>query len=311
MLNKRTLPNLRPGENVLAVTADRMADGLALAFSIAYRVDGQPRQEMHVIHRFPYYFRINVPDVPEEVRDNYDQHFNEGRLQMEALRMCFMPREGEAGGNVPEDDSLDERAARAAFARSYPHPADLSRRQPVERPERDVRESSGFFPQSDGKPQQDDNAMQALIRDLRTAGTERRWVAAEDLGAFPKALGVLLETLPGADGDLTLFLCKALARIKDRRALPALLEKWKRAPNGAPGSRYIPDALAAIGDRSVVPALVAPLGKCRFDFRFHIAHALGVLGGPEAEKVLNDLAQNDPLPAVREEAARALAHLKP
>ena len=33
MLNKRTLPNLRPGENVLKVTADHIAAGLGLELS--------------------------------------------------------------------------------------------------------------------------------------------------------------------------------------------------------------------------------------------------------------------------------------
>jgi len=89
-----------------------------------------------------------------------------------------------------------------------------------------------------------------------------------------------------------------------------LLEKWQRAPRGAPGTRYIPDTLAAIGDPSVVPQLIAPLKKCRFDYRFQIAHALGVLGGPDAEATLADLAGNDPFPAVREEAQRALATLR-
>ena len=60
----------------------------------------------------------------------------------------------------------------------------------------------------------------------------------------------------------------------------------------------------------MVPDLVAPLKRCRFDYRFHIAHALGVLGGPQAEQALEDLAANDPFPAVREEAARALHGLR-
>ena len=81
------------------------------------------------------------------------------------------------------------------------------------------------------------------------------------------------------------------------------------APGGAPGTRYIPDALAAIGDPSVVPALVKPLRSCRFDYRFHVAHALGILGGPAAEEALQDLAARDPFPAVREEAAEALKQL--
>jgi hypothetical protein len=322
MLNKRTLPNLRPGENVLKVTADRIADGLGLALSIEYRVDGRLRKETRFIRRFPYYFRIHTADVPEEVRQDYDQHFNEGRLQMTATTMRLRPLEGgpatagpsrlspsENGTVPPQEDSLDQRAALAAFARSYPHPADLTRRHAAERPERDVRETSGFFPQSD-EVRNDDQAMQALIGDLRSGGVERRWMAAEDLGAYPKALDVLLGALPQADADLTIFLCKALARLKDHRAVGPLAAKWKRAPGGAPGTRYIPDVLAAIGDRSVVPALIVPLKKCRFDYRFHVAHALGILGGPEAERALQDLARNDPFPAVREEAARALSALR-
>jgi hypothetical protein len=322
MLNKRTLPNLRPGENVLKVTADCIADGQGLELSIEYRVDGQLRNQTRFIRRFPYYFPINVANVPEEVRQEYDQHFNEGRLQMVAITMCLRPLEGGPAAEglsqlsrseketVPlREDSLDQRTALGAFARSYPHPADLTRRHPAERPERGVRETSGFFPQSD-EVRNDDQAMQALTGDLRTAGVERRWIAAEDLGAYPKALDVLLGALPQADADLTLFLCKALARLKDERAVEPLLAKWKRAPGGAPGARYIPDVLATIGDRSVVPALIAPLKKCRFDYRFHVAHALGILGGPEAERALEDLARNDPFPAVREQAVQALSALR-
>jgi len=91
-----------------------------------------------------------------------------------------------------------------------------------------------------------------------------------------------------------------------------LLKKWQRGPAGAPGTRYIPDALAVCGkgDARVVEALVKPLRKVRFDYRFHIAHALGELGGPLAEKTLKELAENDPFPAVREEAAAALRRLQ-
>jgi len=47
-----------------------------------------------------------------------------------------------------------------------------------------------------------------------------------------------------------------------------------------------------------------------FDYRFHIVHALGRLGGPEARRALEDLARNDPFRAVREEAARALKEMR-
>jgi hypothetical protein len=310
MLNKRALPNLRPGKNVWKVTADRIAQGLALELAVEYRIDGRPRSEIRIARRFPYYFSIDVPDVPEEVRADYDERFNEGRLQMTAItmRLRWLGGEGKGDGEADQTPPLPAAAALAAFAQSSPHPADLTRKL-TERPERDVRQTDGFFPQSD-ETRDDEAALRALIRELRGPYVPRQWLAAEDLGAYPKALDELLAVLPGADSDLTLFLCKALAEIKDRRAVGPLLQKWKRVPGGAPGTRYIPDALAAIGDPSAVPYLTAALGKCRFDLRFHIAHALGGLGGPEAERALQDLARNDPFPAVREEAGRALAHLR-
>ena len=226
MLNKRALPNLRPGENVLKITADRMAPGMGLDVSIEYRVDGWLRRSTRFIRRFPCYFRIDASNVPEEVHDNFDQRFNEGRLQMVAINMQLRPLQGPVAAK--QDASLDERAAIDAFARSYPHPADFTHRQPAERPERDVRETSGFFPQGD-EIRNDEPAMQALLGQLRSGGTERRWIAAEDLSGYPQALDVLLGQLPQADGDLTIFLCKALARIKDKRAIATLMAKWKRA----------------------------------------------------------------------------------
>lgn len=185
----------------------------------------------------------------------------------------------------------------------------MDHREPMARSERDVGETCGFFPQAD-EALDDDEAMQALLREFYGRDIEQAWRAAEDLGAYPKALDALLAEVPKADGDRLLFLCKALAQIKDPRAAGPLLERWKLAPRGAPGSRYIPDVLAAIGDASVVPQLIAPLERCRFDYRFHIAHALGILGGSDAAAALREMASNDPFPAVRQEAKRALDGLR-
>jgi hypothetical protein len=91
--------------------------------------------------------------------------------------------------------------------------------------------------------------------------------------------------------------------------MPALLAKWQQAPKYGPGDRYIPDALAAMGDRAVVPALVGKVKALRMDYRIHIAHALGILGGTEARKALEMLARSDPNISVRGEAERALAAL--
>ncbi len=305
MLNKRALPHLRPGENVIAVTADTISNGNTedpgLELEMAWRLEGELHREIRFIRRFPHSFKITLPQYAEVLRDNYDQHWNEGSLQMESLRMRLLEK-GE------ESPSLDAAEVKKAFLAPSPHPAEMPGKHPSPRSEIDVRETSGFFPQKSGALR-DAEAMKILMEKLRGGSAEERWLAAEDLGNYPEALDVLLEVFPSADIDLTLFLCKALAQIKNPKARGPLLEKWRRAPRGAPGTRYIPDVLAAIGDRSVVQELIAPLKRCRFDYRFHIAHALGILGGPEAEKALRDLAANDPFPAVRKEAGKALEAL--
>jgi len=186
-----------------------------------------------------------------------------------------------------------------------------------------VMQSNGFLPQSRAVLH-DEAAMKALIEKFRK-GSE---AAAQELGNYPEAIDALIEGLPGAHCDMTFSICKALAQIADRKAVGPLLVAWKSAmqavkdnpgmdlnrltggPQKSPGTRYIPDVLAAIGDRSVVPQLVEGLSVFRFDYRFHVAHALGILGGPEAEKALEDMAARDPTPAVREEAACALQVLR-
>ncbi|MFH1022366.1 MAG: HEAT repeat domain-containing protein [Planctomycetota bacterium] len=303
-LNKRALPHLRPGENWVRVTADRLAEGLALELEIRYTVNGEAQSEKCLVRRFPHYFKIVTPDVPEQALKNYDQKFNDGALRMSAVRMRLVGAAGAAvSASLPEVEGL------AAFAKSAPHPADLKSRGNVKTPETDIRQTNGFFPQSK-VVLDDDAAMNERIPKLKSKNEVETWRVSEELGNYPKSVDALCAALPKANIDMTLFICKALAQIADKKAVGPLLEKWKNVPSGAPGTRYIPDALAAIGDRSAVPALIAPLKRVRFDFRFHIAYALGVLGGPEAEKALEDLAANDPFPAVKEYAGEELKALR-
>jgi hypothetical protein len=304
-LNKRTLPNLLPGDNVLRISADKIAAGRALEVQVRYRVDGKLRSVTRRTSRFPHYFRIDVPGVTSRVLKNYDLDFNNDALQMESIRMKLVP------SGAGEDASLPEAEGRAKFQESHPNPqlAELVNKKEVAIYESDVRQVSGFFPQS--RAVRTDKAKYAeLVKTFQTGKIVERWVAAEDLGNYPDAVDLLCEALPKADADLTIFIVKALAQIKDRKAVAPLLEKWKLAPSGAPGTRYIPDALAAIGDARVVPALVKPLKACRFDYRSHIIYALGILGGPTAEETLQDLVKNDPFPAVREQAEEALKKLR-
>ena len=302
-LNMRTLPNLRPGENVLRLTADRIAPGLAVELEIAYRVDGTPFREKRTVRRFPHYFRIDVPGVRERVPADFSQDFNNGALRMEAVRMKLVR-------SPVESPSLPEAAAGPRFREACPHPADLRSPREVEAYETDVAQTSGFFPQS-RRVSSDKQRRARLLKACASGQTVARWIALEDLGEYPEMVDFLCGELERANIDDAMFIIKALAQIGDPKAAGALLRYWNKGPPAwTPGSRYVPDALAVFGDRSVIPALVGRLGTCRFDIRFHVARALGILGGPEAVAALEDLARSDPFPAVREEARDALSKLR-
>jgi hypothetical protein len=315
-LNKRTLPHLRPGGNVVRVTWNRIAEDCALQVRMRYRVKGEPFEIDRTVTESPHYFRVDVPEVEPVVLYNYDARWNDGALRMDGIAIRLVPQPEQPTAGVRE--TLGRKAGEAAFRLASPHPADMTLLRPVKKPETDVRQTNGFFPQAGPGTKKPDGRMNELIRLLDKGRAPMRhkdramqqWVVAEELGEYPAATDALIEALPRANGDLTLFLCKALARNPDRKMIPALLRKWRHAPWGSPGTRYIPDVLAAIGDRSVVPALVKRLPHCRFDFRLHIAYACGKLGGPDAEKTLELLANHDPLRAIREFAAAELDRLR-
>ena len=300
--SKRALPNLMPGENCFRVTFDRLAAGKLLELTVNYSVAGQAKQMVRQAAAAPFGFRIDSGEVQETWPRSYDGAFNVGTLQMQSIKLRLVDA---ASGKA---DASDPAVSDAKFRQAFPHPADMTARKVVEHPETDPIETSGFFPQSHAVLH-DQKALAALTKTFQTGKYMERWVAAEDLGNYPEATDVLLREFPRAPGDIKLHICKALAQIKDKRAIGPLLAQWANVPGGAPGTRYIPDVLAAIGDRSVVPALVAPLHRLRFDYRFHIADALGKLGGKEAHAALEDLAANDPFPAVRQHAQQMLQRM--
>jgi len=304
--NKRTWCNLMPGENVFRLNADRLADDMAIRLDLRCRPGGKEVTRTYTVAKLPLYFKIDAPDADLRAISNYDQKFNFDPLRMISYSLRLVRRTG-----AQLSKGMDAKEGKAAFAKAYPHPSSMVRQREVKTPETDPAQTSGFFPQ--GPAGQTDPAKRAeLIRRLRIGSDSdiAKWRAAQELGNYPDAGDALCQKLPSANIDLTLFICKALARIGDKRAVEPLLAKWAKAPGNAPGGRYIPDALAAIGDRRAVGPLVAKLPQVRFDFRFHIAHALGILGGDEAVKALEDLAAHDPFPAVREEAKAALEKLR-
>lgn len=303
-LSKRALPNLMPGENVLRVTADRFPAEQMLEVEVSWRVDGEAHKVVKRIGRVPFYFDINTGEIEQEYPKSFHLRFNDLRLQMDAIRMRLVPADG-----AKADESLAAAVGEAKFRQACPHPASFPDRKIQKHPEADVMQTSGFFPQG-RLALHDGGDMDSLIEQMRTGADEMaRWRAIDDLADYPGSVNTMLEMVPTADLDILMHICKVLAQHPHKKMIPALLARWERAPAGSPGTRYIPDVLAAIGDRSVVPELIRPLKGLRFDHRFHVAYALGILGGEQAEAALADMAANDPAPYVRQLAAEALSSL--
>ncbi|KKK70830.1 hypothetical protein LCGC14_2920050, partial [marine sediment metagenome] len=252
------------------------------------------------------YFRLDLPGWKLRDIRNYDRDFGNETARMIGYRMRLV----DATGASP-DTSLDTEKFAKKFAQAHPHPAKMINPRQPKALETDPIQTNGFLPQFRGRKPPDER-MKELVAQLKASPDRayKAWHAAQQLGEYPASLDVLHERLKTSSLDLTLFICKALAQIADPKSIDPLLAKWRMAPAGAPGTRYIPDCLAAIGDRRAVKPLVAKLKQVRFDFRFHIAHALGILGGPDAEVALKDLAANDPFPPIRAEAAAALKKLR-
>jgi hypothetical protein len=307
-----------PGANVFRVTFDKLDTNHALKLQLNYVKGGKTIRQTHVIGESPYYFSIDLPDFKlREVERYYDQEFGKEEVMMRSYSLRVVPRKGTAIGR-----SLSADQAEAAFSKACPHPYVAVNRLNQKiikdaRREQHPRQTSGFLPQSVERREPDDR-MKELIKQVRDevsrngGHSPRVWVACQELGNYPAAVDFLIEILPRTQIDMTIYACKALAQIGDKKAIPALLAKWKKhGQRGAPGTRYIPDALVACGaGPQVVPALVAPLKTMRFDFRFHVAHALGKIGGPGAVTTLEDLAEGDPFAAVRAEAKRGLRQLR-
>ncbi|HUT33994.1 MAG TPA: HEAT repeat domain-containing protein [Planctomycetota bacterium] len=305
-LNKRCLMNLLPGENVIRVSADRLAPGTALALEVNYVVNGQAATVAKTIDRFPFYFRINVEGVSDDHLKTMRSKVTTFNAPSWPLRMRSIGMRLIDAKTAQVDKSLPAAEAGPFFKAKCPHPFDPLKNPGGTAATRGVGDEAalgGFLPQRP-KPEARDLSVQEKAKLDELVGNIKRWSNAEALGAYPEAVDALVKALPAADGDLTIYICKALAQLGDRKTVPALLDKWdRRLQDSAPGSRYIPDALAACGDQSAVPGLLKPLRKLRLDYRFHVIHALGALGGSQAKEALEYLAGNDPHYANRALAA--------
>jgi hypothetical protein len=302
-LNRRMLTNLLPGRNLLKISAERMEPGTALELAITYTVNGKPHTVTRTIGKFPHFFEIDIAGVSSEhlkkMRSKVTRfNVKSWPLRMTAITMRLVPAKA---GKL--DSSLPLKPSQVTFASKYPHPFSPLRKRLNKRSPTLNSQVSGFLPQVPRPPAvRKLNAQEKIEFDKLLTGL-RRWDKAQALGAYPQALEPLCKALKRANGDLAIFICKALAQLGNPKAVPALRAKWKRSlVNHSPGTRYVPDALAACGDRSAVPDLLRPMKSLRCDYRFHIIRAVGILGGDQAKEALKYAAKHDPHRAVREMA---------
>ena len=313
-LNMRCLPNLLPGENVIKISADSIRPGLALRFTLDYEVNGEPKSITRLISRFPHYLKIDITNLPKDkLKTPYYLAKFGGRgsfnlpghpLRMRSMRVELAPAMGAS------DESMSAKDAEAFFKKVYPNPHRSDRRMAKkEKIPQYENQVSGFFPQAPANaenPPKDKTEWYNWF--IARIGTSDARLLKCPAGTDP--LEFCIKRFPRCHSLHTLGFANVFAHYKDKRALPVLLAKWKLAPRNGPGDRYIPDALAAIGDASVVPALVEPLKRLSRDYRVHIARALGILGGKLARETLEEMAKNDPNISARGEARRTLEAMK-
>ncbi len=309
-LNMRCLPNLMPGKNVIKIEADALKPELALDFQLDYEVNGQAKSVQQTIASFPHYLLIDIDGIPAEklatphyIKGLSRKSFNLAAhpLRMRAMRMKLVKLAA-----VKPDESMSAAAAEPFFKKVYPNPT-MSNKRMAKKEKIPAYESqvSGFFPQIPRKADQPQEPLAYynwLVKNLGTSDAMLPQAPAE----VKDPVAWCIKKFPSVHCLHKLGFCNVFAHFQDKRAIPILLKTWKKAPRWRPGDRYIPDVIALLGDSSMVPLLVEPLKRLRFDYRVHIARALGILGGEEAKKTLLFLVEKDPNISVRGEARRAL-----
>jgi HEAT repeat protein len=178
----------------------------------------------------------------------------------------------------------------------------------------------------------DPKSIPALISYLRSSYFIVRQAAAAALASFgPIVVRHLLATLSFNTSDidtlkrdacdhehpeLQLRAIKAVGGLEDHRAVPFLKELVEE---GLPdvqeaasqalfqiGCAAWGRVLGEVGDRSIVPQVLASLKDNSDNVRYEAVRALGLLGGPEAVAHLVRMGRRDPRDFIRREAVRLL-----
>lgn len=185
-------------------------------------------------------------------------------------------------------------------------------------------------------------AADAALRALRDRTFTRRYVAAWTLGELgatsaaadlvevlaqgeqlaareaaralvklgPETVPTLLAALPRQEPVAAGYAVRSLGELGDARAAPALLailEQSQTPPELRADTAW---ALGRLGDPAAGEALLPWLGDPIWRVRLEVCRALGLLQVSAADPELDRLRRVDPVPAVREWAARSLALLR-
>lgn len=187
-----------------------------------------------------------------------------------------------------------------------------------------------------------EGAADAALRALRDRTFARRYVAAWTLGELgatsaatdlvevlaqgdqlaareaaralvklgPEAVPALLAALPRQEPVAAGYAVRSLGELGDARAAPALLtilEQPLTPPELRADTAW---ALGKLGNPAAGEALLPWLGDPAWRVRLEVCRALGLLQVAAADLELDRLRRADPVPAVREWAARSLALLR-
>ena len=160
--------------------------------------------------------------------------------------------------------------------------------------------------------------VRALLNALADADATVRWEAAKALSALgdTRAVPPLIALAQGTGAsDQRTAAVYVLGWLRDTRALAPLVQVLRSNREGAQLRSHAAEALAYIGNRRAVPALITALDDPSPEVRLWSAFALGELGDTRAVAPLEHLAATDvtPVPGwgtVGEEVREALKRLK-
>ncbi|MEE2787977.1 MAG: HEAT repeat domain-containing protein [Myxococcota bacterium] len=125
---------------------------------------------------------------------------------------------------------------------------------------------------------------------------------------YAKPKSELIATVKSTDRDARLAAIQRLAELRDKDAVPTLIEQLSKEADRAIKHRLI-GALAEIGDRRAAPALIGLADTRDRDMLHSVLEALGVIGGPRVIDFFDILSMHDAR-SIREMVEAARTRLK-